>query len=138
MFFFIFIFFKYNIVNIKTHTFFIGPLQQFFSINSCFSSSSINAKHKFWGALHGNCIYILYTKIMQDVYNWFIQNGYIQNVYNISTNFCIHFVYKIKRIMAANFLYKTSTKVSRNWDIFCIQFVYILHTSILIYKTCAS
>ena len=26
---------------------------------------------------------------------------YIKNVYHISTNFCIHFVYSIKRTMAA-------------------------------------
>ena len=30
----------------------IGPLQQFFLINSCFSSSSINARKKFWGVPH--------------------------------------------------------------------------------------
>ena len=37
---------EYNIVNIKILTFFIGPLQQFFLTNDCFSSSSINAKQK--------------------------------------------------------------------------------------------
>ena len=41
---------KYNIVNIKILAFFIVPLQQFFNI--CFSSSSINAKKKFWGVPH--------------------------------------------------------------------------------------
>ena len=39
-------------VNIKIPTFFVGQLQQFFLINSCFSSSSINAKQKFWGVPH--------------------------------------------------------------------------------------
>ena len=38
---------KYNIANIKILTFFIGPLQQFFLMNSCISSSSINVKNKF-------------------------------------------------------------------------------------------
>ena len=37
-----------NIANIKIILFFIGPLQQFFVINICFSSSSVNAKKKFW------------------------------------------------------------------------------------------
>ena len=41
---------KYNIVNIKILAFFIVPLQQF--LNSCFSSSSINAKKKFWRVPH--------------------------------------------------------------------------------------
>ena len=43
---------KYNIVNIKIYLFFIGPLQQFFLIIICFSSSSINGKKKFWGVPH--------------------------------------------------------------------------------------
>ena len=37
---------------------------------------------------HGNCVYILYTKIVQDVYNWCIQN-----VYKIYTAFRQAFVY---------------------------------------------
>ena len=42
---------KCNIVNIKIF-FFIDPLQQFFVINICFSSLSVNAKNKFWGVSH--------------------------------------------------------------------------------------
>ena len=42
-----FFFKKCNIVN-KIILFFIGPLQLFF-FNICFSSSSVNAKKKFWG-----------------------------------------------------------------------------------------
>ena len=59
----------------------------------------------------------------------------IQNVSHILTNFCIHFVYKIKRIMAAKFckqiVYKGLLKCG-------IHFVYILYTSVLIYKKCTS
>ena len=50
---------------------------------------------KYWNKPNRNYVYILYTKIVQDVYN-----RCIQNVSNISTNFCIHFVYKIERTMA--------------------------------------
>ena len=59
MFFFLFFFLKYNITNIRILDVFIGPLQQFFLINSCFSNSSINAKQKKqktkkknWGVPH--------------------------------------------------------------------------------------
>ena len=50
----------------------------------------------------------------------------IQNVYHISRNFSIHFVYKIKR--QQNFVYKI-TKVCQNvryilYKIFYINFVY--------------
>ena len=48
VFFFIFLK-KCSIVNIKIILFFSGPLQQFFLINSCFSTTLINAKKKFWG-----------------------------------------------------------------------------------------
>ena len=48
-------------VNIKILTFFIGPLQQFFLTNSCFSSSSINAKQKFWGVSHLHMCVIFYS-----------------------------------------------------------------------------
>ena len=41
------------------------------------------------------CIYLMHTKC--------IQNVYMQNAYHILTNFCIHFVYKIKRTMPAKF-----------------------------------
>ena len=49
---------------------------------------------------HRNCVYILYTKVVQDVYNWCIQN-----VYKMYTTFrqTMHFVYKIERTMAAKF-----------------------------------
>ena len=72
------------------------------------------------------CIHFVY-KIVQDVYNWCIQNVYkmyticIQNLYHISTNFCLNFVYKIKRTMPANFyrqnVYKSLSKCG-------IHFVY--------------
>ena len=39
-------------LNIKIILFFISSLQQFFKIIICFSSSSINAKKKFWGVPH--------------------------------------------------------------------------------------
>ena len=87
------------------------------------------------------CIQLMYTKCMQ-------------NVYHILTNFCIHFVYKIKRTMLAKFciqnVYKKLSNCSKHFvyihfayiwkqmfveiqDIFCIQtfcihFVYILRT----------
>ena len=63
-------------------------------------------------------MYKNYTRCMQLIYTKCIQNVYI------STNFCIHFVNKIKRTMAANFLYKMSTKVSQNVG-------YILYTNIM-------
>ena len=46
------VFFKYNIVNIKILTFFYWPTSTVFLINSCFSSSSINAKQKLWDVPH--------------------------------------------------------------------------------------
>ena len=59
----------------------------------------------------------------------------VQNVNHISTNFCIHFVNKIKRTMAAKFciqnVYKSLSKCG-------IYFVYVLDISILIYKKCIS
>ena len=58
---------------------------------------------------HGDCAFILCTKIVQDVYNWCIQN-----VYHILANLCTHFVYKIKRTMPAKFyiqnVYKSLSK----------------------------
>ena len=59
----------------------------------------------------------------------------IQNITHILTNLCIHFVYKIKRTMAAKFciqnVYKSLSKCG-------MHFIYILYTSILIYKKCTS
>ena len=75
-----------------------------------------------------------------DTFHAVMCTKYIQNVYHISTNFCVHFVYKIIRIMADKFciqnLYKDFSKCG-------IHFVYkhfvnILYTSILIYKKCWS
>ena len=75
-----------------------------------------------------------------DTFHAVMCTKYIQNVYHISTNFCVHFVYKIIRIMADKFciqnLYKDLSKCG-------IHFVYknfvnILYTSILIYKKCWS
>ena len=84
---------------------------------------------------HVNCVYILCTKIVQDVCNWCIQN-----VYHISTSFCIHFVYKIKRTMPAkfciHFVYKSLSKCGIHFVY--KHFVYILHTSVLIYRKCTS
>ena len=60
----------------------------------------------------------------------------IQNVDHISTNFCIHFVFKIKRATAARLF---TQNVYKNLSICGIHFVYehfvyILYASILIYK----
>ena len=52
----------------------------------------------------------------------------IQNLSQILTNFCIHFVYKIKRTMKV----KLCISLSK-----CrIHFVYVLYTSILVYEKC--
>ena len=71
---------------------------------------------------HGNCVYILYTKIVQDVHK--IYKKCIQNVYHISANFCIYFVYKIKRTMTAKFCKQMYTKV-------CWNVGFILYTNML-------
>ena len=49
----------------------------------------------------------------------------IQNVYHISKNFCIHFLYKIRRTIAAKFCIKCIQKFVEMWDTFCIQTFYI-------------
>ena len=68
-----------------------------------------------------------------DVYKMYTKC--VQNVNHISTNFCIHFVNKIKRTMAAKFciqnVYKSLSKCE-------IYFAYVLDISILIYKKCIS
>ena len=62
---------------------------------------------------HGNCVYILYTKIVQDVYNRCIQNVYkikktmpaqfcIQNVYKSLSKCEIHFVYILYKKFCRN------------------------------------
>ena len=59
----------------------------------------------------------------------------IQNVCHISTNFCIHFVYKIKKTMPAKFyiqnVYKSLSKCGTHFVYnYC---AYILYTPILMY-----
>ena len=72
---------------------------------------------------HVNCVYILYTKIVQDVCNWCIQN-----VYKMHTTFQQAFVSilytKSKELCQLNFVYILYTKVCRNVE-------YILYTNIL-------
>ena len=91
----------------------------------------------FYPYPHRNCVYNVYTKVVLDVFNW-----YLQNVYKMYTKciphfdkLCIHLIYKIKRTIAAKFctrnVYKSLSKCE-------IHFVYILYTSILIYKKCIS
>ena len=51
-----------------------------------------------------SCIYFVYkncTICIQLMCTKCIQDGYIENVSHILTNFCIHFVYRVKRTMAA-------------------------------------
>ena len=57
----------------------------------------------------------------------------IQNVSPILSNFCNNFVYKIKKIMVANFCMQNVFKSLLKCR---IHFVYILYTSIEIYKKC--
>ena len=68
-----------------------------------------------------------------DLYKMYVKC--VQNVSHISTDFCIHFGYKIKETMAAKFciqnVYKSLLKCG-------IHFVYILYASVLIYKKCTS
>ena len=45
-------FLKFSIVNIKNSDIYYWPSSTAFLMNSCFSSSSVNAKHKFWGMSH--------------------------------------------------------------------------------------
>ena len=53
------------------------------------------------------------------MYTKFIQDVYIQNISHISTIFCIHFVYKIKRIMTAKLciqnVYKIYNYSDKKW-----------------------
>ena len=105
---------------------------------------SVQIRIYFWSVFF--CIRTEYRKIRTrnnshlDTFHAVMCIKYIQNVYHISTNFCVHFVYKIIRIMADKFciqnLYKDFSKCG-------IHFVYkhfvnILYTSILIYKKCWS
>ena len=62
MFFFIFFFFKCNTVNIKIFFFLLAHFNSFLII-VCFSSSSVNAKNKFWGVPHLLHICVIFFKI---------------------------------------------------------------------------
>ena len=93
---------------------------------------------RFYASFHTKTVYIFCIQKLYKIYTTDVYKMYtkcIQNVYHISTNFCIHFVYKIKRTMAAKFciqnVYKSLPKCG-------IHFLYILYTSILIYKKCTS
>ena len=56
----------------------------------------------------------------------------MQNVYHLSTNFCVHFVYKIKRAIPAKFyiqnVYKSLWKCGI--DVLCKHFVYIWYAKV--------
>ena len=76
-----------------------------------------------------NCIYKMHTTDFCKVYT-----KCIQNVYHISTNIYIRFVYKIKRATPAKFCIQNECKsFSKCGKHFVYKyFVYILYTSILI------
>ena len=99
-----------------------------------------DAKHLERGleTVYTVCIQKLYKMYTTDVYKMYAKC--IQNVYHISTNFCIHFVYKIKRTMATQFCIQNVYKSLSKCEIHFVykHFVYILYTSILIYKKCTS
>ena len=84
----LFIYVKYNIVNTKIFTFFIGPLQLFFLMNSCFSSSSINAKQKFWGVSHllHMCVILLVFYKSRNYINISLASRYENSNYHCSMN----------------------------------------------------
>ena len=60
-----------------------------------------------------------------DVYKMYARC--LQNVSQISINFCMHFVYKIKRTMAAKICIQNVylQKFIEMWDTFCIHLLYI-------------
>ena len=59
----------------------------------------------------------------------------IQNVSHISTSFVYILYTKLKELRQLNFVYKNMVQTFVEiWDIFCILFVHILRTPILIYK----
>ena len=66
-FFSLYFFRKWDIVNVKIILFFIAPLQQFFLIIICFSSSSINAKRnsEVWSTFF-TCVWFFHH-----IMNWF-------------------------------------------------------------------
>ena len=62
---------------------------------------SVQIRSYFWSVFF--CIRTEYRKIRtrnNSAFHAVMCTKCIQNVYHISTNFCVHFVYKIKRIMA--------------------------------------
>ena len=71
-------------------------------------------------------VYKMYTKCLP----------HFENVYHI----LLHFVYKIKRTMAAKFCIKYVYKCLSKCGMHFVykHFVYILYTSFLIYKMCTS
>ena len=71
----------------------------------------------------------VYTFCMQKLYKMYtkcIQNVCMQNAYHILTNFCIHFVYKIKRTMPAKFFIQNVYKSLLKCGIYF--HTYILYT----------
>ena len=89
----------------------------------------------------GNCVYILYTKIAQDVYNWCIQNVY--KMYNIfqqtfvyilyttskkttPAKYCTQNVYKSLLTCGIHFVYKSLSKYGIHFVY--KHFVYTLYT----------
>ena len=50
----------------------------------------------------------------------------IENVYHILTNFCIHYVCKVRTTMAAKCCIQNAHRnVCQMWDTFCKQTIYI-------------
>ena len=61
---FLYFFLKYNIVNILKFLHFLLAHFNIFLINSCFLSSSINAKQKFWGLPTVFTMFMIFLKYM--------------------------------------------------------------------------
>ena len=67
-------------------------------------------------------MFMMYTFCRSElIYKKCIQNVCIQNVSHISTNFCIHFVYKMYTKCIQNVCIQNVSHISTN---FCIHFVY--------------
>ena len=83
---------------------------------------------------HENCLYILYTKFYKmyttDVYK--IYTKCMQIAYRILINFCIYFVYKIKRTTPAKFCIQSVYKSLSKCGIHFVykHFLYILYTKV--------
>ena len=67
-----------------------------------------------------DCIYNVWCTLFVDQ-NWCIQNVYMQNVSHISTNFCIHFVYKMYTKCLYIFKIKCTPHFNKLLYTFCIQ-----------------